>query len=208
VDAARSPGRGSKHRSEEERISLLDAFAKLAVEREYAKISVREVALVAGLPQRVFNEHFRDKRQCLTSAYDRFFERLHDEIADAMDRADPWALQVKAAVVAGLAFVREGADLARFFAVEALSQGAPVIERHTAAVDRIAAQLRRGRDHSAGADKLSPLTEHILIAGLMSLVTSALLAEDLERLDELEADLVSVLLAPYVGAGEAQRVAA
>lgn len=202
-------GRGSGQTArEEERTRLVDAFTKVAAERGYGATEVERVALLAGLAPSDFDAHFGDKRQCMLAAYDRFFDRLVGEIEAALDLGDPWPLQVRSGVRAALGFVLESAPAARLFAVEALSLGPPAIERYVAAIERIVALLRLGRGRSSRAAQLPPLTEAVLAAGAVSLVTSVLLAEEQEALAGLETQLVEVLLLPYVGAEEARDLAA
>lgn len=161
----------------------------------------------AHLPRDAFDEHFRDPRQCLLAAYDKFFDRLIAEVEDSMDLEAPWPQQVKSGIGAALGFVMESADAARFFAVEALVVGPPVIDRYIVAIERIVGLLQLGRGRSREAAALPPLSEAVLVAGAVSLVTAALLAEEQARLPELESQLVEVLLLPYVGSSQAQKLA-
>lgn len=193
---------------EEERERLVDAFTKVAAECGYEATEVKRVALLAGLAPDAFDAHFSDKSQCMLAAYDRFFDRLVGEIEAALDLGDPWPRQVSAGVRAALGFVLESAPAARLFAVEALSLGPPAVERYVAAIQRIVVLLRLGRGRSSQAAELPPLTEAVLVAGAVSLVTSVLLAEEQEALAELDTQLVEVMLLPYVGAEEARDLAA
>lgn len=210
VHAAWSPhGGGSGGRDPaEERERLVDAFTKVAAERGYAATAVEEVAAEAGLGRAAFAAHFRDKQQCLLAAYDHFFDRLIGEVEDAMDLEAPWPRQVESGVEAALGFVIESAGAARVFAVEAPAVGPPAIDRYIVAIERIVALLRLGRERSREAAALPALTEAVLVAGAVSLVTAALLAEEQERLPDLQAGLVEVLLLPYVGSDEAPEPAA
>jgi AcrR family transcriptional regulator len=187
---------------------LIDAFIKVAAERGYAKTTAGEVAFAAGLPGSAFYAQFSDKRQCLLAAYDHFFAGLVEEIEEAMDFGAPWAQQVETGVAAALAFVNEQVDAARLFAVEALTVGPPAIDRYQAVIQRIAGLLRYGRARSPEAAALPALTEAVLAAGAVSLVTSVLLAENQAGLPRLEAGLVEVLLLPYAGAAAVKGVPA
>ena len=186
----------------------MDAFTKLAAERGYLKTTVRDIAAEAGVSRRAFYAQFRDKRQCLLAAYDNFFADLVEEVEEAMDSEAPWARQVGTGVSAALAFVVDQVDAARLFAIEALTVGPPAIDRYQAAIQRIAALLRRGREQSPEAAALPTLTEPVLVAGAVSLVTAVLLAEDQARLLGLESELTEVLLLPYADAGELRRAPA
>jgi len=201
-------GGGSQRRDpERDRARLVDAFTKIAAERGYAKTTAGEVAAAAGLPRSAFYAQFSDKRQCLLAAYDHFFAALLEEIEEAMEPGAPWPEQIEAGVVTALSFVIEQVDAARLFAVESLVVGPPAVERYQVAIQRMAGVLRNGRAHSAEAAALPVLTEAVLVAGAVSLVTAVLLAEDQAGLPRLQSRLLEVLLLPYTGAGEARLTA-
>lgn len=204
MHAAWSPHGGGSGQlaSELERERLLDAFTKVAAERGYAATTAEGIALEAGLPRTAFEAHFEDKRQCLLAAYDSFFDRLAEEIEAVLDPEEPWPQQVEAGIEAALGFVTESGDAARLFAVEALAVGPPAIDRYIAAIERIVAILSLGRERSPGAASLPALTEAVLVAGAVSLVTAALLAEEQASLPGFAPGLVEVLLLPYVGSDE------
>jgi AcrR family transcriptional regulator len=193
---------------EEERRRLVDAFTKVAVDRGYAGTTADEVAAVAGCERAIFDQHFSGVRQCLLAAYDRFFDGLVADIGEAMDYEAPWPQQVKAGVEAAVGFVIESAGAARLFAVEGLVLGPAAVDRYEVAIQRVASLLRFGRQHSAEAAALPPLTELVLVAGAVSLVTSALLTEDQAMLPALAPRLVEVLLLPYVGGGDVRALTA
>lgn len=193
--------------SEQERERLIDAFTKTAAERGYESTTIGAVTEAAGLPRAAFYRHFRDKGQCLTSAYDRFFDRLIEESQDAIDLDDPYPLQVKAAVGAALQFVVDGASFARLFTVEAVSVGPTIMNRYFTAIQRVVVLLRAGREHSPEAADLPELTERVLVSGVASFVIAALLEQEEARLAEFESQLVEILLLPYLGSTEAQKVA-
>lgn len=196
-------GRGSERGAagEEARDLLVAAFTKVASERGYAATAPADVTAVAGLPPEAYAAHFEDLRQCLLAAYDRFVASLVAEVEEAMDPAAPWHDQVRAAVRAAVAFIAERPAAARLFAVEAIANGPVVIERYEAAMDRIAALLRLGRDCSERAGELPELTERVLVAGASDLVVATLLAEESERFETLETELTDVLLLPYLPEG-------
>jgi AcrR family transcriptional regulator len=190
-----------------QRERLIDAFTRTASERGYAQTTVGDVAALAGLPADSFYEHFSDKHQCLSAAFDLFIERMVEEARQAAGD-DEWPLRVKEAVAAGLSFVAETSTRARFFAVDAPAAGPVILERHVAAMARIVFLLRSGREHYPRAADLPDLTEQVLVGGAACLVSSALLSEEHTRLPSLESELVELILTPYLGREEAQRVAA
>jgi AcrR family transcriptional regulator len=193
--------------SQAQRKRLIDAFTKVAAERGYLQTTVNEVAASAGVPRSAFYAHFADKRQCLSAAHDAFFDRLLAEAASAVDGDREWPLRVRDAVAATLEFVGETASRARFFAIEVLVAGPLIAERHASALNRVVPMLREGRVHCPAAADLPELTEPMLIGGAAFLIQSTLLAEEGLRVAQLEAELVEILLTPYVGGAEARRIA-
>jgi AcrR family transcriptional regulator len=179
----------------------------LGAERGYENLSPAAVAATAGLPEAVFHEHFTSIQQCLGAAYDSFVARVMTETASAMGEDDDWPVQVRSAVAAGLAFVNETATRSRFFAVDALAAGPLILERYSASMAGIVGIMRAGREERPEAADLPDLLEPILIGGMASLVTGALLVEEHEHLPAMETELVEILLTPYLGRDEARRVA-
>lgn len=205
--SGRRVGNSRRQDSGQLRQRLTDAFTKIAAERGYAKTTVKEVVAAAGVSRSAFYGQFESKRQCLIAAYDAYVDRLMSEVDQAMETQEEWPLKIKAAVVAGLGFVTETASFARLFAVEAFSAGPAVLDRGFAGMQRVVLILRTGRDLYPEADRISDLTEPVLVAGITSLVTGALLSEEEARLAELEPPMVEILLTPYLGVEQAKEIA-
>jgi AcrR family transcriptional regulator len=193
---------------DEQRTRLIEAITRTAAERGYANTTVEHVAAYAGVTQETFYRYFSGTDQCLIAAYDSFFERLMAHIDAACSAADPWPLQVKAAVAATLNFFAEVASTGRVFTVEAMSAGPAALERRFASIDRLARLLRRGRDYNPAAASLPAATERTLVAGVVLQISIHLLAEEGSLLPAQEPELVELVLTPYVGSREAKRIAA
>jgi AcrR family transcriptional regulator len=191
-----------------ERERLIDAFTRVAAERGYEDTTVEAVVEVAGLTEADFQVHFSDMRQCLSAAYEVFVGRLIGEAREAMAASDEWPVQVREGVAAGFAFVSETAARSRFFAVDALAAGPAALGRYGTLTDSIVELMRGGREQRPQAADLPDLLEPILAGGLTSFVTGILLTEENSRLLELEAEVVEILLTPYLGREEARRIAA
>jgi|GEM_PF-4530591 len=67
--------------------------------------------------------------------------------------------------------------------------------------------LRAGREECSAPAELPPSTERLLVGGIASLLAERLLLEEAARIPDLHEELLISLLAPYLGAGEARRVA-
>ena len=193
---------------DEQRTRLINAMTRAAAERGYANTSVDQVAAYAGVSRETFFRHFSGADQCLVAAYDSFFERLVGHIEGACDSRDPWPVQVKAGLAATLNFFAEVPSTGRVFLVEAMSAGPAAMERRFASIDRLARQLRYGREFNPAAKSLPAATERTLVAGIGLVISVHLLAEEGPLLPTKEPELTELVLTPYLGDREAKRIAA
>ena len=99
------------------RAVLLAAAEQTLREGGIDEISLRDLARRSGVSKSAPNRHFRDRQALLAALAVRGFERLDDEIAQAVARAgDVCAARVRAAAGAFVAFaVRDGALLELMF---------------------------------------------------------------------------------------------
>lgn len=191
-----------------QRERLVAAFSKAAAEHGYAQLKLEQVVRYAGVSAEAFEAHFESKEQGLVAAQDAFLERLWLDVVTACDSSVEWPLKVRASLHAILASLVEASNLARVFAIEATAASLVAAERQFAALDQFAELLREGREHFPAAATLPEATERGLVGGIASIVSSHLLMEDPLAIPKLEAQLVEFVLIPFVGEGEARRVAA
>lgn len=192
---------------EGERLWLVAAITKAVAEHGYAGLEVEQVLRYTGASRTTFETHFDTKEQGLVAAQDAFLDRLWREVASACDGAAEWPLKVRAAIAAVLNSVAEAGPLARVFAIEATAASPAAAERQFVALGRFAGLLRDGRRLYPGAAALPAATERALIGGIASIISGDLLTEDFLAIPSLEGQLVELLLIPYVGLGEARRIA-
>jgi AcrR family transcriptional regulator len=191
----------------EDRERLIAAVAKAAAEHGYAKLTVEQVVHYAGVSEDVFLAHFENKEQAMVAAQDSFLDRLWLDVIHACEALHEWPLKVRAGLGAVLTSLAEASSLARVFAVEAAASPAAT-ERQFAALDQFATLLRDGRRHYPRAASLPDATERALVGGIASILSRHLLMEDPQAIPPMEGQLVELLLIPYLGEGEARRVAA
>lgn len=189
-----------------ERDRLVAAFTRVAVDYGYRNIEVERVSRYAGVSPERLELHFGTKERGLIAAQERFLEGLWSEGVAACDPADEWPRRVQAALSAVLGAVVDASALARVFTVEAAACSLAAAERQFAAIDRFAGLLQDGRRLYPRAVSLPQETERALIGGVASILCDHLLAEDPAAISALEPQLVELLLAPYLGLSEAQRI--
>jgi AcrR family transcriptional regulator len=191
----------------EQRERIVAAFAKAAAEHGYAKLEIEQVLRYADVPRSTFDAYFESKEQGLIAAQEAFLDRLWLDVVSACESPAKWPLKVRAALGAILSSLVEASNLARVFAVEATAVSLGAAERQFAVLDQFAALLHDGRRHYPAAASLPEATERALVGGIASIVAGHLLMEDPQAIPVLEAQLVELLLIPYLGEGEARRVA-
>jgi AcrR family transcriptional regulator len=190
-----------------QRERLVSAFAKAAAEHGYAGLELKQVLRYAGVSRETLDAHFESKEQGLIAAQDAFLDRLWLDVAGACDAPGDWPTKVREALAAILASLVEASNLARVFAVEAAAASLAAAERQYAALDQFASLLREGRRHFPAATSLPDATERALVGGVASIIVGHLLVEEPQAIGALEKQLVEWILIPYLGEGEARRVA-
>lgn len=200
------PGNGSRS-ADDERGRLVAAVAKVAAEHGYSGLTVERIAGYAGVGREVFDAHFDSREQGLLAAQEVFLERLFWEAGAACERVAPWPLRLRAGFHAVLGSLVESAALARVFTVEADAAGLALAERRLVALDDFARLMRGGREGFPVAAALPEPTERVLVGGVASLLRQRLLREEPTVTPPLELELTELLLIPYVGPGEARRIA-
>lgn len=192
-----------------QRERLIAGLAEAVVESGYAGTTIGHITRHAAVSRRTFYEHFNSKDECFVVAYDTVMTELGDRIGAAFEEADDWPHAVRAGIAAMLGFLAAEPNLARLCMVEALVAGPAVVERYDAAIQDLVPYFKAGR---AGRSpevlaRLSPTTEEALVGGMISLITRRIIAGQTAELEGLLPDLVEITLTPYLGSGEAAKVA-
>jgi hypothetical protein len=127
---------------------------------------------------------------------------------EAVAQESDWPHQAIAAARALLAFFAEEPDLARLCLVESSGAGPAVAARFRADVDAVEPLLALGREERGRDERELPdSTEASILGALVSLASRRVGAGEAERLPELLPDFAEFILAPYLGAAEASRLA-
>jgi AcrR family transcriptional regulator len=185
---------------------IFAAMARSLAERGYSATSVQHVIEGAGISRATFYAYFDNKRDCVIAAHEETFERLTARIFRACAGQRQWPLKVKAAIADVLAFVGEDPERARLLILDTLAADLEVARRVLDSNAHLASLLYAGRRHSTDARLQSDLTEEAIIGAISSIASGRLLAG--RPLDDLEPQLVTFALTPYIGSAEAERIAA
>jgi AcrR family transcriptional regulator len=193
--------------SRNQRLRLVAGVARAMAEHGYARLTVEHVIAAAGVSRATFYEHFDNKQQAVLAAHDVVFERFLGALLRSCNGAAEWPLKVKAAIHTTLAFALAEPEQAQLLALDALAGDANVTSRVLASSDHLAALLSAGRQYNPRGPELPALTEKALVGAVSAIVAGRLMNGEPETLPELEPQLVELILIPYLGPGEASRVA-
>ena len=202
------PGLSADYVAKSQLQRLFASLAVIVAEDGYEAMTAARVADRAAVFRKRVHDEFTNKQGLFCAVYEDAMARLQRQIETALAEAPTWPQSLPAAIAAALDLLATYPALARLIAVEVFAAGPVAVDSYRAAVGRLAALLRRAREQQGAEPELSLLTEEVLIGGAISLVAAAILDGRGERLRELKPAIAELLLAPYLGAAEAHRIAA
>jgi AcrR family transcriptional regulator len=186
---------------------LLAGVIDSVAERGYQAMTITHITSAAGVSRGAFYRHFADKRDCFLTVYDVVVDWIGAELDRALEGCESWSQGVATAVATILGIFATDSRLAHLCTVEVLFAGEPAVARHETTIERLAVPLRAGRSERPLGARLPPHLERTLIGGAISLIPGYLNTGRGECLAELAPELTELLLAPYLGAAAARRLA-
>ena len=201
------PGRHGLPRdfvAENQRERLLNGVVEAVGRLGYNATTIGRITDAAKISRRTFYEYFEGKEGCFLAAYELVDAHVHGAMLAAPGATEPWPGRVRARLAALLDVLSRDPVVARFFLVEPLAAGGEIAPRHREAMKLLAETLRPESDLPA-AD--TAVRDQALIGGVTALIVRRLNTGMAERLPELLPDLVELVLVPYLGREEAQRLA-
>jgi len=190
-----------------QRERIVTALVDCVAERGYNATTVARITKAASVSRRTFYEHFADKEACFLAAYAMVADHIVDSMQAAAASFDEWPQQVRAALATMLRFLAGEPELARLCMIEPVAAGGEIAACHRATMQRFVEILRAGRPEHSGDRPLPEVTEETLVGGVVSLIVREISAGQAKRLEKLLPDLVELVLAPYLGVEEAERLA-
>lgn len=118
-----------------------------------------------------------------------------------------WPSGVRLAVRSALSLLSSEPALARLLLFEPYDAGPVAQARHEATLARIGALLRRGREWAGAEEEIPELVEESLVGAFVFIAGRPLRRGTPEDLPALAPELTALLLTPYLGREEAERVA-
>lgn len=176
-----------------QRERLVAAAAEACADGGYAEASVADLARRAGVSTATFYKLFDGKRECVLEAHRELSARLLEEVDHACEGEGGWEARVRAGVRVVLDLLAADPPSARLLTIEVMAVGRQGTERNDAALEALAARLRKGRPESAAPT--FPNVDWAMLAAASMLVGKRVMAGEAAGLPELEDELVAMLTA-------------
>lgn len=192
--------------AQNQRERIITALVDTVAERGYNATTVAHITKAASVSRRTFYEHFADKEACFLAAYEMVADHIRDSMRAAAESFSEWPQQVRAALATMLRFLAAEPELARLCMIEPVAAGGEVATRYRATMQDFVEILKAGRPQHTGERPLPDATEETLVGGIVSLIVREISAGRTKELEKLLPDLVELILAPYLGVEEAERL--
>jgi AcrR family transcriptional regulator len=181
-------------------------MTEACVELGAANVTVSSVVERSGVSRRTFYELFDSCEGCLVAALDDALDCASKQVVAAYRSKGRWKEQIRAGLVALLAFLEQEPSMGRLLVVESLAAGSGTRRRRQAAFARVVDAVDEGRKAgpARGARPVAIAAEGIA-GGVLSVIQSRILDLDGRSLLELTGPLMSIIVLPYLGAAAAQR---
>jgi AcrR family transcriptional regulator len=193
---------------EAQRQRILRASIDVIAKRGYNETSAERICREAGVSFPTFRNSFRDKEEAFLAAFDEAIDAGRSRVAEAMAAAEEdWTARALAGLGAILELIAEDPARARLCLVEALTAGAAGIDRYEAAVALCIPGLREGHEQAGRERPPVPLLEETIVGGVAWTLHQKVAAGEAGGARELFEALAVTVLRPYLGEGEAERLA-
>jgi len=190
-----------------QRERLIAGLASAVAAKGYSAVTLADITAEARVSRRVFYENFEGKEECFLAAFEALVGHLRELVAEAVAPEEDWPRKALAGLRAALAFLAAEPDLARLCLVESQIAGPAVAARFHDAVHDLIPHLQGGRAERSAARELPPTTEESTLGALVMLASRKVAAGEAAALESLLPEFAEFILAPYLGAEEATRLA-
>jgi len=173
-----------------QRARLLRAMTEVVAADGYAAATVTKVVATARVSPNTFYALFDDKAACFLEASGEGARELLGRLY--AEPGETWTDGVRAGMRTYLAWWRDRPEVSRAYLVELpVAQRDEVYEGYRRMFEALAA---RARLEDPSLPPLSPVAVRVLVAGLTELIADEVRAGRIDRLPELEDDLVDLVV--------------
>jgi AcrR family transcriptional regulator len=185
---------------------LARAWAESIAIRGYRRTTVRHLIESSGISRRTFYERFGGKEDAFVAIHAEVLASLATRLEGAVAVQPDWSRRVAAAVASALQSAASHPCEAQLLVGDPFTAGPRPGYCQEALAGRFAPSLALGR-REAQAPPLPPGFEVALIGSLAGIFSNRVRSGSAHALPALGSPLTEFVLAPYLGSGEAKRVA-
>jgi len=206
VPALESAARDGRVRvAEMQRSRLLGGAVAAVEELGWSNVTVASVASRARVSRKTFYDLFEDREDCLLAVLKETSAWIAAEL-DAANLAElSWRERVRTGLWVVLSFFDRESELARLCVVQSARGSQRVLEWREQILDRLIAMVDEGRLQSERAAQVPPLTAEGVVGAVIAIVQRRLQEITGGSLSELQNELTSIIVLPYLGRARADR---
>jgi AcrR family transcriptional regulator len=193
------PGEGDRY------THVFRALAVAVADRGIHAVKLSDVAVQAGLSSRALRERFADVEACFLAAFNWCTGRAGAALLVAYSDEQRWLDGARAGLAALLELIDQEPELARLWIVYSLGAGPRIQRRRAKALAVLCEYLDRGRLESAVRTEPPAVTAEGVIGAVMAVIQARLLATKPAPASELQGELMSLIVLPYLGGAAAKR---
>ncbi len=203
--------------AEIQRNRIVSAVIRSIDEVGFANASVAHITSRARISRRTFYELFADRDACLLAAFEDVLALIERDLAAVELDGLAWRERVRGGLWTILSFLQREPAMANVCVLHSLQGDARLLARREVLL-RLAAILDEGRtlkgtphdggqasERSAKAVQATPLTAEALVGAALSVVHTRLVRGEHRPLTELQGELMSLIVLPYLGGAAAKR---
>ncbi|HEY2140699.1 MAG TPA: TetR/AcrR family transcriptional regulator [Solirubrobacteraceae bacterium] len=184
---------------------LLGAAVAAVDELGWQRVTVAHIATRARVSRRTFYDLFDNRDECLLAVLEDTVGRIERELARTVRDGASWVERVRIGLWTMLGFFDRERALARVFVVQSARGGQRVLEAREESMARLAAAIAEGNGEGSRARGVPPLVAEGLVGAAVSIVYKRLLKGERAPLADLQAELMGMIVLPYLGASAASK---
>jgi AcrR family transcriptional regulator len=202
----RARRRNAKEVAENQRQRILFATATLAHEKGYAATTIAAITRRAGVDRRAFNALFADKQEAFMALVALGFQRTMAVTAGAFFAGAEWPERIWEAGRAFTEFMQSNPALAHIGFVEPYAVGPDAAQRVEDGFTAFTVFLQEGLRHAPqGSRAASPLALEAIATAIFETGYHESRRDGSRAMSSLLPHVAFLCLAPFIGAGEANR---
>jgi AcrR family transcriptional regulator/DNA-binding MarR family transcriptional regulator len=190
---------------EMQRTRLIAAAVPAVEKLGWSSVTVADISSQARVSRRTFYDLFENREDCLLAMLDDTVAGVEQELAQANLQDVPWIERVRSGLWTILCFLDRDPVLARVCVVQSARGTQRVLEARETLMARLASVLDEGRAQNARAAQVPVLTAEGLVGAALAIVYKRLLNGERAPLTDLHAELVGLIVLPYLGSAAASR---